>query len=41
MKCYTCGQEASVSVKGLEMVRDIRETMKFYCRTCYDKERWK
>jgi hypothetical protein len=41
MKCYACGQEPSVGVRDLEMVRSIRETMKFYCRDCYEKGRWK
>lgn len=40
MKCYTCGQEASVSVRETAMIRS-REATKFYCKECYDRDRWK
>jgi hypothetical protein len=40
MKCYVCGNEASVAVRSQAMLKST-ETMKFYCRTCYDSGRMK
>jgi Zn finger protein HypA/HybF involved in hydrogenase expression len=38
MKCYSCGEEASVAVREQAMFVTM-ETTKFFCRDCYDKGR--
>ncbi len=40
MKCYVCGQDASVSMREQAMFMG-REFTKFLCKDCYDNKRWK
>lgn len=40
MKCYKCGQEASVAMRAQAMVMS-REVIRFYCTACFDSKAWK
>jgi hypothetical protein len=40
MKCFTCEEEASTSVRHQAMFSGMETTM-FYCKDCFKKGVWK